>query len=260
VSLLEAHDLQFSYVPERPVVASASLSLEKSAIAAIIGSNGCGKSTLIRLLAGLIQPQSGEVLYRGVPLTRIDRKQFARNVAYVPQNTSRAFPFTALEVVLTGRSPHVSRFRLEDSVDVEKALNALEIVGVAHLAHRRVTELSGGERQLVSVARALAQEPSCVLLDEPSSSLDLKHRAGLIRTLSNLRTRAGLTVLMVTHDLTLLDPGFDMVFAMRCGAIAALGKPSEVLRNSVLANIYDDVHIRARRVDGRTSVWSEIQP
>ena len=259
MSVLEAQDLQFGYVPERPVVASASLTLEKGAMAAIIGSNGCGKSTLIRLLAGLMQPQSGRVLYSGVPLSRIDRKQFARNVAYVPQNTSRAFPFKALEVVLTGRSPHVPRFSLENSRDIEKALNALDIVGVAHLAHRRVTELSGGERQMVSVARALAQEASCVLLDEPSSSLDLKHRAGLIRTLSDLRNRAGLTVLMVTHDLTLLDPGFDMIFAMRGGAIEALGKPSEVLRDSVLANIYDDVHIRARRVDGRTCVWSEIQ-
>lgn len=259
MSVLEAQDLQFGYVPERPVVASASLRLEKGAMAAIIGSNGCGKSTLIRLLAGLMQPQSGQVLYSGVPLSRIDRKQFARNVAYVPQNTSRAFPFKALEVVLTGRSPHVPRFSLENSRDIEKALNALEIVGVGHLAHRRVTELSGGERQMVSVARALAQEASCVLLDEPSSSLDLKHRAGLIRTLSDLRSRAGLTVLMVTHDLTLLDPGFDMIFAMRGGAIEALGTPSEVLRDSVLANIYDDVHIRARRVDGRTCVWSEIE-
>lgn len=259
MKVLEAHDLQFGYIAEKPVVASASLILEESAMAAIVGSNGCGKSTLIRLLAGLIQPQRGQVLYRGVPLSRIDRKQFARSVAYVPQNTSRAFPFTALEVVLTGRSPHLPRFSLENSLDVEKALNALNIVGIAHLAHRRVTELSGGERQMVSVARALAQEPSCVLLDEPSSSLDLKHRAGLIRTLSDLRARAGLTVLMVTHDLTLLDPGFDMVFAMRCGAIEVLGKPSEVLRDSVLANIYDDVHIRARRVDGRLCVWSEIQ-
>jgi iron complex transport system ATP-binding protein len=259
VKVLEAHDLQFGYVPERPVVASASLNLEKGAIAAIIGSNGCGKSTLIRLLAGLIQPQSGQVLYSGVPLSRIDRKQFARSVAYVPQATSRAFPFTALEVVLTGRSPHLPRFSWENSLDVEKALNALDIVGIAHLAQRRVTELSGGERQMVSVARALAQEPSCVLLDEPSSSLDLKHRAGLIRTLSDLRTRRGLTVLMVTHDLTLLDPGFDMVFAMRCGSVEALGTPAEVLRDSVLANIYDDVHVRARRVDGRLCVWSEIQ-
>ena len=257
--LLEARNVRFGYVPERPVVVSSSLALEKGSMAAIIGSNGCGKSTLIRLLAGLLQPHSGQVLYRGMPLTRIDRKEFAKNIAYVPQNTSRAFPFRALEVVLTGRSPYLSRFSLESSLDVEKALHALEIVGVRHLANRRVTELSGGERQLVSVARALAQEPSCVLLDEPSSSLDLKHRAGLIRTLSDLRNRMGLTVLMVTHDLTLLDPGFDTVFAMRCGAIEALGLPSDVLRDSVLANIYDDVHIRARRVDGRTYVWSEIQ-
>jgi iron complex transport system ATP-binding protein len=260
LSLIEARNVRFGYVRERPVVVSTSLSLERGSMGAIIGSNGCGKSTLIRLLAGLLQPEEGEVLFDRVPLSRIDRKAFARSVAYVPQNTSRAFPFRALEVVLTGRSPHLSRFKLENSVDVEKARHALDIVGVLHLAHRRVTELSGGERQLVSVARALAQEPSCVLLDEPSSSLDLKHRAGLIRTLGNLRNLTGLTVLMVTHDLTLLDPSFDVVFAMRCGTIDSVGTPSEVLRDSVLAKIYDDDHIRARHMDGRTYVWSEIQP
>jgi iron complex transport system ATP-binding protein len=137
-------------------------------------------------------------------------------------------------------------------------MRALETVGMAHLAQRRITELSGGERQLVSVARALAQEPECVLLDEPSASLDLKHRAALIRTLMDLRNRAGLTVVMVTHDLMLLDSGFDVVLAMRGGAMAASGPPEDVLRDSVLADVYDDPYIRSRRVDGRLCVWSEV--
>ena len=257
--LLEARDLEFAYVAGKPVVRGVSLALQQGSMAAIIGSNGCGKSTVVRMLAGLLPAQHGEVRYAGTLLTAIDRQQFARQVAYVPQNTSRAFPFTALEVVLTGRSPYLTRFQLESAADIARALQALETVGVPHLAERRVTELSGGERQLVSVARALAQEPQCLLLDEPSSSLDLKHRATLIRTLCRLRQQQGLTVLMVTHDLTLLDPGFDTIFAMRCGAIAAAGAPQDVLRDAVLAEIYDDSHVRARRLDGRTCVWSEIE-
>ncbi|HCC57129.1 MAG TPA: hypothetical protein DEQ47_07675 [Solibacterales bacterium] len=258
--LVEARDVEFAYTPGRPAVSGVSLALPQGSMSAIVGSNGCGKSTLIRLLAGLLPAQRGEVRYGGRLLAGIDPKQLARQMAYVPQTTSRAFPFTALEVVLTGRSPYLTRFQLESSGDVEKAMHALETVGVPHLAERRVTELSGGERQLVSVARALAQEPACLLLDEPSSSLDLKHRAALIRTLIRLRDQKSLTILMVTHDLNLLDPGFDTVFAMRRGAVSASGPPAEVLREAVLAGIYDDEHVRARRIDGRTCVWSELQP
>ncbi len=250
--------MEFRYEPQRPTIVKVSVAVESGSMTALIGSNGCGKSTLIRLLAGLLQPISGCVLYSGAKLSLHNRRDLARRMAYVPQSTSRAFPFTALEVVLTGRSPYNSPFRLENRNDECRALEALETVGIAHLAARRVTELSGGERQLVSVARALAQEPECILLDEPAASLDLKHRAALIRMLRNLRDREGLTVIMVTHDLTLLDPGFDHILALRCGSVAATGSPSTVLRDAVLAEIYDDPYIRARRVDGQLCVWSEV--
>jgi len=256
--LLEARNLRFSYTPVKPVICGASLALRRGEMGAMIGPNGCGKSTMIRLLAGLVAPSAGEIAYEGAPLASIGPRVLAKKIAYVPQSTARTFPFTALEVVLTGRTPYIPRFEFESNRDVERAWEALETVSISHLANRRVTELSGGERQLVSVARALAQEPACLLLDEPSASLDLKHRAGLMRTLFDLRNRTGLTALMVTHDLSLLDPGFDVIFAMRCGTVAAQGAPSGVLHNSVLAEIYDDRHIRTHRVEGRTFVWSEV--
>jgi cobalamin transport system ATP-binding protein len=257
-ALVEALGLRFSYATGRPVICGASLALRAGAMGALIGPNGCGKSTLIRLLARLLVPSLGDIQFGGIPLSSINQRVLAKQIGYVPQTTSRTFPFTALEVVLTGRSPHISRFQFESDRDVEKARAALETAGISHLAHRRVTELSGGERQLVSVARALAQEPICLLLDEPSASLDLKHRAGLMRTLFELRSRTGVTVLMVTHDLSLLDPGFDIVFALSRGMVAARGLPSEVLCDSVLRDIYSDRHIRTRRVEGRTFVWSEV--
>lgn len=256
--ILEARELEFRYEPNRPAIVQASASIDSGSLTALIGSNGCGKSTFVRLLAGLLHPAAGAVFYRGKKLDTHNRRQLARHLAYVPQSTAKAFPFTALEIVLTGRTPHGSPFRLENRDDERRALAALETVGVAHLASRRVTELSGGERQLVSVARALAQEPECILLDEPAASLDLKHRAALIRMLKERRDGTGLTVVMVTHDLTLLDPGFDSVFAMRCGGVAASGSPETVLCEAVLADIYDDPYIRARRVDGQLCVWSEV--
>ncbi|MDQ1610648.1 MAG: cobalamin transport system ATP-binding protein [Pyrinomonadaceae bacterium] len=256
--LLEARELSFAYAAGLPeVVRGASLALRRGVLAALIGANGSGKSSLIRLLGGIARPSRGEVLFDGVPLRSIEPRARARRIAYVPQASAGVFPLTALEVVLMGRSPYTPRFRFENERDIAVARDALAAVDAAHLAGRSVTELSGGERQLVALARALAQEPECLLLDEPSAALDLKHRAGLVRHLGRLRDERGITALIVTHDLQLLDPAFDQVFAMRDGAVVAAGTPAEVLRDEVLAAVYADEHVRARQAFGRTFVWSE---
>jgi iron complex transport system ATP-binding protein len=254
--ILEARALEFAYPSGPPVIRGVSLGVPSGKLCAVIGSNGSGKSTLVRLFAGLLAPGSGEILLDGIPLGRMARREAARLLAYVPQANNLAFPFTALEMVLTGRSPYTPRFRFEDQRDREQAIRALETVNSGHLAARRVTELSGGERQMVSVARALAQSPHCLLLDEPSAALDLKHRAALVRALVALREARSLTTLVVTHDLQLLDPAFDYVFALCQGELAAQGPPAEVLTDSVLSAIYSDPYVRTRRVDGRTLVWS----
>lgn len=259
MTLLEAQALHFSYSSIQMAVADASLKIEKGSLSAFIGPNGCGKSTLLRMLGGLLKAQRGSVFYRGQPLRDIAPRALARQLAYVPQNTAQAFPFTALEVVLTGRTPYTSPFRLENRADIDVAMESLDAVGMAHLARRRITEVSGGERQLVFVARALAQQPECILLDEPSSSLDMKHRSGLVRLFADLRDRTELTVGMVTHDLNLLHPVFDRVFAMRGGGIAASGTPAEILQDEVLADIYDDPYVHARKVEGQLCVWSEVR-
>ena len=257
-TLIEARAVRFHYGAGLPeVVRGASLSLRRGTLAALIGANGSGKSSLVRLLCGLREPTAGEVRFGGRPLSSIEPRARARRIAYVPQTTSTVFPLTALEVVLTGRSPYATRFQFESARDVEVARAALASVDAAHLGNRSVTELSGGERHLVSLARAVAQEPEFLLLDEPSSALDLKHRAALVRHLRRLRDERRLTALVVTHDLQLIDPAFDLVFAMRDGAVAAWGSPEEVLRDDVLAEVYSDSHVRARRAFGRTFVWTE---
>ncbi len=255
--LMETRNVHYAYTAGLPVIRGVSLALSSGTLCGLIGANGCGKSTLVRLLAGVLQPSAGEVLLGGVPLRSIPQRETAKRVAYVPQSAATAFPFTALEVVLTGRSPYSLRFGFESAQDREKALDALAAVDGVHLASRPITELSGGERQMVSLARALAQEPKCLLLDEPSASLDLKHRAALVRTLARLRDSKGLTAVVVTHDLHLMDPVFDRVLALRCGEVIAEGEPQSTLREDLLAEIYDDAHVRATRVGGRTLIWSE---
>ncbi len=257
--LIETRSLRYAYASNAPeVVAGMSLGVARGQLSALIGANGSGKSTLIRLIAGLLTPRAGEIFFEGRALSAFDARARARRIAYVPQTISTVFPFSALEVVLTGRSPYASRFRFEREEDVEIARASLAAVDALHLEARHPSELSGGERQLVTLARALAQEPDCLLLDEPSAALDLKHRAALIRCLVRLRDERRMTALVVTHDLQLLDPAFDYVFAMRCGTLSAEGRPAEVLRDEVLADVYADEHVRARRAFGRTFVWSEL--
>ena len=158
---------------------------------------------------------------------------------------------------MTGRSPYTSRFRFETSRDVDIAILALEDVGAAHLAKRPITELSGGEQQMVVVARALAQRASLLLLDEPAAALDLKHRSQLLGALQRLREERELTVLVVTHELQMLDASFDYLLAMRAGRLVAEGRSQDVLNEKTLSEIYEDPGVRAHRIEGRTFVWSE---
>jgi len=255
-ALIKADHLEFLY-SSLPAVVDVSLSLPRGAMGALIGANGSGKSTLIRLLAGLLAPGSGEVIFDGASLSTVHPRERAKRIAYVPQSTSTVFPFTALEVVLTGRSPYSGRFRFESAYDEQIALAALAALDAAHLSARHITELSGGERQLVTVARALAQEPELLLLDEPASALDLKHRTQLTRALRRLRDERGITILMITHDLMLLDSAADLIFAMKCGRLIASGAPEVVLTEAVLGEVYD-APVRTMRSDGRTFVWSEL--
>lgn len=254
--VIAARNVSFAYA-KSPVLSDVSLSLPRGAVGALIGANGSGKSTLIRVLAGLLAPASGEVLVDGVPLTSIALRERAKRIAYVPQSTPTVFPFTGLEVVLTGRSPYSGRFSFESKDDEEIALAALESLDAGHLAKRPVTELSGGERQLITVARALAQKPDVILLDEPASALDLKHRTQLARALRRLSDERGIAALMITHDLMLLDAAADLIFAMKCGRMIAMGQPETVLSESILSDIYD-TSVRTTRSRERIFVWSEL--
>lgn len=257
VPILEGRQLQFGYAPEKPVIHDLSLTIDRGTLCAVIGPNGGGKSTLVRLFAGILKPASGDILIQGTNLRAMAGRRAAQELAYVPQSSAMVFPFTVLEVVLTGRSPYRPPFRFENDHDRRVAEEALAMVEASHLAERPVTALSGGEQQLVAVARALAQEPKCLLLDEPSASLDLRHRAALMRTLIGLRNTLGLTICVVTHDLHLIDSAFDRVMALRDGKFVADGRPREVLTDSTLATVYEDGSIRTHTYDGRTLVWCD---
>lgn len=213
-------------------------------ILGVIGPNGSGKSTLLKLLAGILPPQQGTIRLRGRPLASFGRQELARVVAYVPQHSPVAFPFTLAEFVLMGRFPHCQSdgalgwFGWETPEDLRAAERAMEAMEILHLANRAVGEVSGGERQRAVIARALAQEPRILLLDEPTVFLDLRHQVEICAILRRLNREQALTVVWVSHDLNLAGQCCDRLMLLKEGTVARLGVPSEVLQPDVIESVY----------------------
>jgi iron complex transport system ATP-binding protein len=204
----------------------------------VIGPNGSGKSTLIRVLAGVLKPSAGEVRLGGRDLHAIARRERARRIALVPQETHLAFPIRVRDLVLLGRSPHSGRFGLETRADLQAAHEAMARAEVLELADRAVDELSGGERQRVVLARALAQDAGILLLDEPTSFLDLKHAVLLLDLVRELCRTRGLAVAVVLHDLNLAAMYCDRLLLLDRGRAHASGPPSVVLTYHDLCTVY----------------------
>ena len=200
--LLHIDNLSFSY-PGTPVLENIGFSVEPGDFVSIVGPNGSGKTTLLKLLDRILVPEQGTIRFGGHPLHEYARAELARRISYVPQETGWVFPFTVLDIVLMGRSPHLGRRVFEGGDDIRIAREAMELVDVASLEEHPITGISGGERQRVLIARALAQKPEMVLLDEPNAHLDLLHQLGIFAVLRDRNRAEGLTVVSVSHDLNL---------------------------------------------------------
>lgn len=218
-------------------LSGVSLEVGEGEMLAVVGPNGSGKSTLIRTLARALRPREGVVLLDGREVGDWDARLFARRVAVVPQEGAPAFDYTVREVVEMGRAPYEGWLFPSDPGAPVAVGRAMEDVGVWDLAHRRMTELSGGERQLVALARALAQEPEVLLLDEPTNHLDVRHQLAFMRVVERLG-RAGATVVLVAHDLNLAARHASRVVVMRGGEVFAAGVPSAALRPEVIREVF----------------------
>lgn len=204
----------------------------------IIGPNGSGKSTLIRLLAGLLKPDQGQLTVCGHEPSRAGRREFARQVAVLPQQIPVDFPFRVAETVLMGRAPHLKPWERESREDRQLAVQAMTFTGVEQLARRRLDQLSGGERQRVFIAQALCRQPRLLLLDEPTASLDPAHQIMILDLLERLRREQGVTVVMVSHDLNLAAMYGDRLLLLNQGRLAGLGPPATVLERRRLEKTY----------------------
>jgi iron complex transport system ATP-binding protein len=228
----------FSY-PGREIFRELSLSLEEGEILALIGPNSSGKTTLLKLMDGLLQPQRGKVFLDGEELDRLSRSRVAKRVAVVPQETELPFSFTVAEIVLMGRAPYLGRFGWETRKDLGIAREAMALTDVAELEKRLFAELSQGEKQRVSMARALAQEPKVILLDEPASHLDINHQVEMHELIRRLNLEKNLTVLNISHDLNLAAEYSHRMALLHRGSIYALGTPSTVITEENIRRVYE---------------------
>lgn len=254
-ALLSIRDVRCGY-GKKEVVHGVSFDVGRGEFACIIGANGCGKTTLLKNVLCLDRPFGGEVLLDGRNVMDMSEQQRARRFAYLPQAHTPPFPFSVADVVLMGRSPYLDRFSRIDDEDRRIAWEALCQLGIEGLADETYTELSGGQRQLILVARCLAQEPNLIVMDEPTASLDFGNQQIVLSRMRDL-TRSGMSVLMVTHDPHQAFYCADTVVVMQSGQVIAQGDPSEVMTRAMLERVYHTPLnvIEVEREDGvRTKV------
>lgn len=234
--MISARHIDFGYRGRR-VLTGATLALAAGELVCLLGANGAGKSTLLKIMLGLLKPQQGNVALDGRPLAERGRRALAQHVAYVPQVHAAPFPYTVREVVLMGRLPANGLFKAPGEADRAAAQGVLEHLGIARLGDRPYTEISGGERQLALIARALAQEARLLVMDEPLAGLDYGHQVRLLERLESL-AEEGYGVLMTTHDPDQPLTGCDRVAMLIEGRIAADGAPDDVLTPEAIHRLY----------------------
>ncbi|WP_219415423.1 ABC transporter ATP-binding protein [Pseudonocardia nigra] len=234
---LRAEEVRLGY-GERTVVDGLDLDVVAGTITAVIGPNGCGKSTLLRALGRLLKPSGGQVLLDGKRIDRIPTREVAKVLGLLPQAPTAPEGLTVGDLVARGRHPHQAWYRQWSADDEDAVAQALEWTGISDLAERPVDELSGGQRQRAWISMALAQGTDLLLLDEPTTFLDLAHQVDVLELVRRLHSEAGRTVVMVLHDLNLAARYADRLVAMREGSIVAAGEPAEVITEPLLAEVF----------------------
>ena len=239
--MLELREIHFHFPaePARTIIDGVSLRLGEGELIALLGPNGSGKSTLLQLASGSLHPQSGEVVVDGQPIRRLSRRAIARSIALVAPGREIRFPLTALEFVLTGRYAHVPAVGFDSRHDLEIARESLRETDALQFANRRINELSAGERQRVGLARALAQEPRWLLLDEPTANADLAHQISMLKLVREMASRRRIGALIVTHDLNLAAEFSDRILLLKAGRLVASGPPVEVMTTPLLSDIFN---------------------
>lgn len=255
---LELRDISFAYgrgATARRVLDGVSLEVSRGSVVGLLGPNGSGKTTLLRVLAGVLAPAGGHVRIEGRALGELTRRDLAQRIAIVPQETHSTFDFSVLEMVLMGRYPHLGPFELEGLDDLEIARRAMADTGTLPLEARPFATLSGGEKQRVVIASALAQASDVLLLDEPTAALDLQYQLEVLAVLKRLNAERGTTLIVSTHDLNLAAALCETVVMLKQGRVLAQGATSDTLTAGTIRALYDvDADVRFHDRAGHLTV------
>jgi len=233
---LQAKGIEFGYTSS-PILKDVSFEIGPSKLVSIVGPNGSGKSTLIKCIDRILTPECGNILIDRKDVTKMDRMEIAKNLSYVPQSSARTFSSNVFDTILMGRRPHIGW--LSSSDDEEKVWEVLRLLGIEELAMSGFGELSGGQQQKVLIARALVQETKVMLLDEPTSNLDIWHQLDVMNIVSDLVKKRRMTALLALHDLNLASKYSDGIIMMKKGRIMAVGSPASVLTPENIEAIYN---------------------
>lgn len=245
-------------IEDTPILHDISLALQ-SGMVGVLGPNGAGKTTLLRVISGYLKPQRGTVLLDGVDTCSMGAKALAKKMALVPQNYALEYDFTVLETVLMGRNPHKKTFESDTPEDIALARECIAKTGIAHLENRSVMGLSGGEWQRMIIARALCQESSILLLDEPVASLDIKHQVGILSLVRSLVKSRGMLCAIVLHDLNLARHYCDEIVLLEGGRVSAYGAAGDVLTKETLEAVYDTKLNMIETEDGETYILPQME-
>jgi iron complex transport system ATP-binding protein len=232
---LKVTDVAFSYA-SLPVLERVSLEVGPKEMVAVLGPNGAGKSTLLKCIDRILTPRHGTILLDGEDVAALSRLELAKRIGYIPQSVSHTFSVTVFDAVLMGRRPYISWHSSEE--DMEKVLKTLQMLHIEDLAMRDINEMSGGQMQQVFIARALVQEPDVLLLDEPTSNLDIRHQLEVMHTIKSIVRKKGISAIMALHDLNLAARYADKIILMNGGGIVAVGDPATVITPSNIQLVF----------------------
>ncbi|MFA5309327.1 MAG: ABC transporter ATP-binding protein [Dehalococcoidales bacterium] len=244
--MLKVEGVHFSFGKHK-VLNGVSFGVKNGEFICVIGANGCGKTTLLKTMLGFLKPEKGSVMLYGKSVHKMDERELAKKIAYIPQTHSPPFPFSVMDVVLIGRTPHLSRTCNPTKKDISIAKESMSRLGILGYADKKYTELSGGQRQMVIIARALTQQPDILIMDEPAASLDYGNQYLVLAHMLRL-TKDGMSILMVTHNPDHALYCADRIIAMRDGEIIQLGQAREVVNEQTMRDTYNMV-IKVRDVN-----------
>ncbi len=234
--MIQIKNINFSYNGKK-ILKNIDFNVENGKILSILGPNGSGKTTLLKVIAGILKPDIGEVIVNGKNFLKMQRREMAKLIAYVPQNFEPGFDFTVFDIVSMGRFPHKALLETLDDVDYEKIEWALKVTGLEDLKMKSIREISGGERQRTIIAMALAQDAQIILMDEPTSNLDIRYQLNMLELIKNM-VKEGRTIILTMHDVNLSIRYSDEVIVLSEGEIYSKGKPDDIIDEKTIENVY----------------------